>query len=155
MFCLVKLVKKDVTEYKLEIHETIFPRPTPWKVAWKASLAFLLGRRTYCFVYIPPKYADLDRYDIAIEDDELVLRKDGEELHHAVVCGMAWQIWALYCVESIVYGPLLRFWEWRWAAGSGTLTRRELQVKLEELARRVDRAERKRRKTRRIEQNDE
>lgn len=112
MFCLIK---KDVKGYRLIPYQHIFPRPTPWLVAWKAFLSYLGRRPTYRFAYFPPQY-NLKHYAIDAEDDTIVLRdRQGEEVLHVASCRMTWQLWALYAVESWLCGPMLRFWQWHWA----------------------------------------
>lgn len=113
MFCITKKMKQR--QYKLLINQDIFPRPTPWLVAWKAFGSWLLRRPAYRFVYFPPQI-DLQQYAVDAEDDTIVLRdRFGEEVQHAASCRMTWQLWALYIVESWLCGPMLRFWKWRWA----------------------------------------
>ena len=133
MFCLVK---KDVSGYRLVPYQNIFPRPTPWLVAWKAFFGYLGRRQTYHFVYFSPQFNDLSQYAIDAEEGTIVLRdRDGEEVFHASSFPMTWQLWALYVVESWLCGPLLKFWHWRWA-----------EEKIDRLARK---------KTERIEPEDE
>lgn len=144
------ILKRDNRPEELILNRNIFPRPTPWKVSWEASFSYLLRRQTYCFVYFPPQFTDIFHYEIDVEEGDLVLRKEDKEVYRTVVCKMSLQLWILYEVESVIYGPLFRFWNWRWSAGK--LTTEELQAKVEALEKRMDCLQKK---TRRIEQEED
>lgn len=133
----------------LVIGQTIFSRPTPWKIAWLAFLNFLFARqKQYQFVFIPREFRCLCRYEIDCEDQELTLWQRRTELYRTRILEMSWGLWWEYAFQSHLYGLFWKFWEWRW--DTGKLTREELQTKLEVLEERLDQLARKR--TSRIEQ---
>lgn len=95
----------------------IFPRPTPWIVAWQAAWAYINGMQSYRFVYLPAEYTFLTSDDVAMDGGTFMLRQQGRVVLHTVTEAMTWQIWLLYLLESWLYGPLLKFWKWRWKHG--------------------------------------
>jgi hypothetical protein len=138
MFIIIKYHVGDV----LHSNQTIFPRPTPWVVAWHAFWEYLNRRDTYRFTYIPAKYAHLLRYDIFVEDEEILLREDGRDLIHVPVLPMTLLTWIFYVIESWASGLLFMVWNHRLFAGSTKLTRSELLDKLARVEKELERLRR-------------
>ena len=113
---------------ELVLHWSIFPRPTPWLVAWKA----LLQPKIYRFVYIHKVNDRLNYFSnrgfLTITDE------NGETVQKTKMLPMSFGLWIEYILQSYLYGYLLFFWRWSWA-----------ERKLEE---------RERHRTSRIEQED-
>ncbi len=127
MYIYVKPQKHDGPMYS---GQTIFPRPTPWRVAWEASFLRLLGKHTYKMVFIDRKYAEkLHTYDIVQQDNHIVLYDGKDEIVTFGVYDITWAMAIEYNVQSFLYGFMFRFWEWRWSE-NGKLTNGELRQKL-------------------------
>jgi hypothetical protein len=124
---------------KLIPNESIFPRPTPWIVAWQAFADYLRGRDTFCFVEVPTRYAHLLRYDLYVEGEEVLLREQGRDVIHLPVLPMAFLTWVFYAIESYAHGLLFQVWNHRLFAGTQKLTRQELMDKLDRLQAELDR----------------
>lgn len=100
----------------LRYHE-IFPRPTPWFVAWQAAWAYISGKQTYRFVYLPAGCRFFTSDDVTLDGETFLLRQQGRVVLQTVTETMNWQRWLLYLLESWLFGLLLRFWHWRWTRG--------------------------------------
>ena len=143
MFTILKRTVDSV----LAPHQDIFPRPTPWRIAFVSWFDFLIRCNTYQFVYIPRRLNGLDAYDVILESNHVYIKQGEDVVYTTPVHEMTWQIWWTYVFESWAFGLFFSFWNWRWE--SGKLTHRELQSRVERLERKIQE------KTRRIEQDDD
>lgn len=136
MYILIKTTPEKDGEL-LIISKTIFLRPTPWKVAWLAGFAYVLLRPIFKFAYLPREFQTAN-YSFYTEEfgKRLVVKDGNKEVYAAPVFPLSFRRWIIYGVESWVYGLMTAFWNWRW--DSGTLTKKELQDKLERLERKLE-----------------
>lgn len=127
------LLIRDNTQHSEELTplKTIFPRPTPFKIVHQAFFSFLLFKKHWKFVFLPPE-CNIYRYHCDVEGNKLYLRDDTGDAYELPLLDLSWGLWVLYDVEAFIGGPMLRIWEWRWGENS-TMTRRELQAKLERI----------------------
>lgn len=132
MHILIRL--ENDNDVALRLARTIFLRPTPWKVAWQAGFAYIRNRRTYGFAYIPTMYTN-STYEYLIEGVELLVHKEQDTIFHTPIRPLTFRRWFFYGLESFAYGFFERFWAWRW--DSGTLTRTEMQAKIEVLEQQI------------------
>jgi hypothetical protein len=109
---MLVLVKTDNTDNRIEIGQTFFPRPAPWKISIHSTIELLRRHQTYAYVLIPPEWEGAIEYDAYLEDCELFLRQDAQIVFRAPLMQMSWRLWILYQIESLLFGPLLKFWNW-------------------------------------------
>lgn len=132
MFVLVKSVNENDV---LTPGQTIFLRPTPWKVAWQAGFDYLCATGRFCFVYLPHEYSNPE-FDYRLERGrDLAIFDNGKEIARLPLLSLTFVYWLFYGIESFAYGFFQRFWLWRWDAKRPT--RRELEAKVEQLERRL------------------
>ena len=145
MYTLIK--PEDFSNEVLEVSRTIFLRPTPWKIAWIAGFAYVLRRNTFRFVFLPKEFHEAKHDVFELHEGRLVVKCRNKEVFYSPTFPLSFHRWVIYGVESWVYGLFTSFWNWRWDAGS--LTKQELQARLERLERKLEE------RTRRIVEDDE
>lgn len=122
----------------LQIGESLFPRPTPWFVAWDSFLRFLTFHSTYQFAFVPPDMEDLFAYQVTAEGNHLIIRDTQGNTRKSPILSMTWGLWWEYAAESFIYGLFFRFWNWRWRRYH-SLTKDEMQAKINALESRLAR----------------
>ena len=133
MHILMKQFESDC--YSLRVAETIFLRPTPWLVAWKAGFDYVLRKGRFGFVYLPMQYVNpANEYEC--EKGKLIVRGNEETVFSTPIEPLTFRNWFFYGIESFAYGFFWKFWEWRY--DSGVLNRKELQGKLEQLEHQIE-----------------
>lgn len=132
MFVIVKSVEShDV----LTPGQTIFLRPTPWKVAWQAGFDYVRGSGRFCFAYLPHHLSN-PAFDYRLElGRDLAVFEHGKEIARLPLLPLTFVHWLFYGIESFAYGFFQRFWAWRW---DGKPSRQELEQRIEELEARVN-----------------
>jgi hypothetical protein len=123
---LIIMRKRERSE--LVAHETIFPRPTPWSIFFKAWGSMLSRRYGYRFVFFPSWNMNLMRYDIMADGNDVILSVDGEEIYRTPAMPMDLTLWAMFMVESIGKGLFTRIWMWRWRSGKMSLPEMQAQI---------------------------
>jgi hypothetical protein len=115
--------------------QTIFLRPTPWKVAWQAWFDYLRSAGRFCFVYLPHEFSN-PAFDYRLERaKDLAVFQDGKEIARLPLLPLTFVHWLFYVIESYAYGFMARFWLWTW--DSPRPSRAELETKIEQLERRL------------------
>jgi hypothetical protein len=98
---------------ELVLGQSIFARPTPWMVAWKAFGQFLRPPCMYRFAYVRPAMMSLAYNYISDGEFLSITGDDGQILRKTEILPMSWGLWWEYVVQSYLYGFFWRFWNWR------------------------------------------
>ncbi len=130
----VLFMNRHITSESLLPSKGIFLRPTPWKVAWQAGFSYLRREKKFGFVYLPNELS-APNFDFRLQNNDLTVFQNNREVARIPTLPLSFWVWVFYGVESFAYGFFERFWAWRWDAG--TLTKQELQAKVEQLEQQI------------------